>query len=238
MQLSRLSRKSIRRAKALWQVLIIILLNVFVLSALAGQNDFTVNALSKMGSRGTEVRKIQERLKNWGYYSGSVDGIFGSKTKEAVIKFQRKHGLTPDGVAGPKTLEKLGLPTGGSSGGGGGASNSDLNLLARIVSGEARGEPYAGQVAVAAVILNRIEHPSFPDTVAGVIYQRGAFDAVSDGQINRTPENSAFRAAQDALNGWDPSGGAIYYYNPKTATNKWIRSRRIIVTIGRHVFCS
>ena len=238
MLLSAVTKTSRRRAKHLWQIMVVALLNVFILSLAAGNSDATADALSKMGSRGTEVRRIQERLKNWGYYTGSVDGIFGTKTRDAVVKFQRKHGLTADGIAGPKTLEKIGLPTGSGGGSGSGVSNSDYNLLARIISAEARGEPYSGQVAVGAVILNRIEHPSFPDTVSGVVYQNGAFTAVDDGQISRPVADSAYRAAQDCLNGWDPSGGAIYYYNPKTATNKWIRSRPVIVTIGKHVFCS
>lgn len=196
------------------------------------------SALSKMGSRGTEVRNIQTRLKNWGYYKGSVDGIYGSGTRNAVISFQRKNGLTADGIAGPRTLEKLGLPTGGSSGGGGGFSSSDYNLLARIISAEARGEPYNGQVAVGAVILNRVEHPSFPNSIAGVVYQNGAFTALVDGQFNEPVADSAYRAARDALNGLDPCGGAIYYFNPATATSKWIWSRPLVITIGKHRFCN
>ena len=198
-------------------------------------------ALSKMGSRGEEVRQIQTRLRDWGYMNGPVDGIYGTKTREGVKYFQRKHGLTADGVAGPKTLEKLGLPTGtaqaGGSGGSVNASSADYNLLARIISAEARGESYTGQVAVGAVIMNRIQHPSFPDTLAGVIYQKGAFTAIVDGQFNQPVADSAYKAARDALNGWDPSGGAIYYYNPRTASNQWIRSRPVIKTIGKHVFC-
>lgn len=189
-------------------------------------------ALSKRGSRGTEVRNIQTRLKNWGYLDGKVDGIYGAKTEAAVKKFQRKHGLTPDGIAGPATLAKIGLPTGNTS-----SYQSNVNLLARVVSGEARGESYEGQVAIAAVVLNRVRHASFPSTIAGVIYQSGAFTAVSDGQINISPPQSCYNAARDALNGWDPTGGAIYYYNPVTATNSWIRSRKIVKTIGKHVFC-
>ncbi len=189
------------------------------------------DALSKRGSRGDEVLNIQKRLSSWGYYSGKIDGIYGAETENAVKKFQKKHSLTPDGVAGAATLEKLGLKSGSSG-------NSDsVNLLARAINGEARGEPYTGQVAVGAVILNRVEHPSFPNTIAGVIYQPGAFTAVSDGQIHAQMEESCIRAAKDALNGWDPAGGAIYYYNPKTATNRWIRTRPIIATIGKHVFC-
>ena len=189
-------------------------------------------ALSKYGSRGTEVRNIQTRLKKWGYMNGAVDGIYGKKTVEAVKKFQRKHGLTADGIAGPATLAKIGLPTGSTS-----SYNSNVNLLARIISGEARGEKYEGQVAIAAVVLNRVKHSSFPNTIAGVVYQNGAFTAVTDGQINITPTESCYNAARDALNGWDPTGGAIYYYNPVTATSSWIRTRPIVKTIGKHVFC-
>ncbi len=191
-------------------------------------------ALSKMGSRGNEVRQIQTRLKDWGYYNGNVDGIYGTQTKNAVIKFQKKHGLTADGIAGKNTLAAIGLPTGTSNSSN---SNSDYNLLARVISAEARGETYRGQVAVGAVILNRVSHASFPDTIAGVVYQKGAFTCMTDGQINQPVADSAYKAAQDALNGWDPSGGAIYYYNPKTAQSSWIRSRPVITTIGRHVFC-
>ncbi len=190
-------------------------------------------ALSKIGSRGQEVINIQTRLKNWGYYSGTVDGVFGSKTESAVKSFQRKNGLTPDGVAGPATLAKIGLPTGQSSAG----SSNDVTLLAMVINGEARGESYEGQVAVGAVVLNRVRHSSFPNTIAGVIYQKGAFTAVDDGQINKAIQQSCFNAAKDALNGWDPSGGAIYYYNPATATSSWIWSRPVIKRIGKHVFC-
>lgn len=189
-------------------------------------------ALSKFGSYGNEVRAIQERLKNWGYYNGEVDGIFGSKTLSAVKYFQRTHGLTPDGIAGPATLAKLGIRSGSSA-----SDSSAVNLLAMAINGEARGEPYVGQVAVGAVILNRVEHSSFPNTIAGVIYQPGAFTAVTDGQINAPLQDTSVRAARDALNGWDPVGGAIYYYNPQKATNQWIRSRPIVARIGKHVFC-
>lgn len=192
----------------------------------------SVAALSRMGSVGGEVTSIQNVLKKKGYYTGAVDGIFGSKTLSAVKSFQRDAGLTADGIAGPKTLKALGI-----SGSSSGFSSNDYNLLARIISAEARGEPYLGQVAVGAVVLNRVEHPSFPDTVSGVIYQNGAFSCLNDGQFYKSVSSSAYTAARDALNGLDPSGGAIYYYNPKTATSKWIRSRPVITTIGNHVFC-
>lgn len=193
-----------------------------------------VYALSKIGSTGQEVTNIQTRLKSWGYYTGGVDGVYGQKTADGVKKFQKKHGLTADGIAGPATLAKIGLPTGSSSSS---SSSNNVTLLAMVINGEARGESYTGQVAVGAVVLNRVKHSSFPNTIAGVVYQKGAFTAVDDGQINKPIEQSCFNAARDALNGWDPTGGAIYYYNPKTATSTWIRSRPIITTIGSHVFC-
>ena len=189
------------------------------------------DALSQLGSTGNEVRNIQSRLRAWGYYSGEVDGVYGTQTMNAVKQFQRKNGLAADGIAGAATLEKIGLPAGQS------AYSANVDLLARLINGEARGEPYEGQVAVGAVVLNRVKHPSFPNTIAGVIYQPGAFTAVDDGQINASMTQSAYNAARDALNGWDPSGGAIYYYNPRTATNTWIRSRSVLKTIGNHIFC-
>lgn len=191
-------------------------------------------AYSAYGSRGEEVREIQARLAALGYYSGSIDGIYGVQTKNAVKRFQQDRNLTVDGIAGEKTLAALNINDNDYSDG---YTSADYNLLARIISAEARGESYAGQVAVGAVILNRIEHPSFPDTVAGVVYQPGAFSCLYDGQFDEPIADSAYSAARDALTGLDPSGGAIYYYNPKTATNRWIRSRPVITTIGRHVFC-
>lgn len=221
-------------------IIIISLIFIGILIAL-GINllqNRSVEALSKYGSRGDEVKQIQSKLKNWGYYNGSVDGIYGSKTVEAVKYFQRKNGLTADGIAGQKTLSAMGINSSSSSSSSSSASNdSNLNLLSRLIYGEARGEPYTGQVAVGAVVLNRVKSSSFPNTIAGVIYQNGAFDVVSDGQINLVQNSTAKKAAQDALNGWDPSYGAIYYFNPNTATNKWIWSRPVTVTIGKHRFC-
>lgn len=190
-------------------------------------------AVYQLGSRGDTVRTIQTKLKRWGYYSGSADGVYGKKTADAVRLFQQKNGLTVDGVCGEKTLAALGI--GGSSVSA--AGDNDLYLLARAISAEARGEPYIGQVAVGAVILNRVKHPSFPSTVAGVIYQSGAFSSVADGQFaSVTITDSARKAARDALNGWDPTGGAIYFYNPAKSTSKWIFSRPVVLTIGDHVF--
>lgn len=193
----------------------------------------STEALSKYGSRGEETKNVQQKLKNLGYYTYTVDGIFGSRTLKAVKDFQKDYGLDIDGIVGPKTLKALGLSSGSSSSS---ASNNNVNLLARIISAEARGEPYVGQVAVGAVILNRVKHPSFPNTLSGVIYQNGAFTAIVDGQIHQPVSSSAYNAARDALNGWDPTGGCIYYYNPKTAKNQWIRTLPIATTIGSHVF--
>ena len=197
-------------------------------------------ALSKYGSRGDEVKQIQTKLKNWGYYSGSVDGIYGSATLSAVKYFQRKNGLTADGIAGTKTLQALGIynsSSNSSSGSSGTTNSSNLNLISRFVYAESRGEPYTGQVAVAAVILNRVKSNLFPNTVSGVVYQSGAFTCVSDGQINLSPDATSKKAAQDAINGWDPTYGALYYFNPNTATSAWIWSRPMTITIGNHRFC-
>ena len=221
--------------KKVAQITLIALINIFIITFIATNS---ASALSKMGSRGEEVKKIQTRLKEWGYYNGKVDGIYGTNTKNAVIKFQKKNKLTADGIAGKKTLTAIGIASTSTSTSNPEKSSSDYNLLARVISAEARGEPYSGQIAVGAVILNRVQHPSFPDTIAGVVYQKGAFTCMDDGQFNVAVADSAYKAAQDSLNGMDPSGGAIYYYNPKTSTNKWILSRPQIVFIGKHKFCS
>lgn len=219
-------------------ILLILVIMLFVSYNIVVRNA-EVQALSKYGSRGEEVRQIQTKLKRWGYYSGNVDGIYGSATLAAVKSFQKKNGLTVDGIAGTKTLQAMGIynSSSSSSTSSSNVSSSNLNLLSRVVYGEARGESYTGQVAVAAVVLNRVKSSSFPNTISGVVYQSGAFDCVSDGQINLTPNETARKAAQDALNGWDPTYGAIYYFNPATATNKWIWSRPMTVTIGKHRFC-
>lgn len=201
----------------------------------AGEADA---AVVKQGSRGTTVRTIQTRLKNWGYYTGSVDGIFGAKTLAAVKYFQRVNGLIADGIVGRATAAKIGISLASSAGtSSSNTSSSDLYLLSCCIYGEARGESYIGKVAIAAVILNRVKNSNFPNTIAGVIYQPGAFTAVSDGQINMGTSDECTRAAQDALNGWDPTYGCLFYYNPATATNQWIRSKRVVTTIGKHVFC-
>lgn len=195
---------------------------------------FSAMSLSRVGSQGEEVKQIQTRLKELGYFNEKIDGIYGTKTENAVIKFQKDNNLTPDGIVGTKTLEKLNIKNSSVPNT---FTESEISLLARIISAESRGEPYEGQVAVGAVILNRIDHPSFPNTLAGVIYQPSAFTCVTDGQINENVADSAVSAAQDALNGWDPTGGAIYYYNPAKTTNKWIYSKTVITTIGKHKFC-
>lgn len=195
-------------------------------------------AALKWGSRGEPVRKVQQRLKDWGYYKGSVDGIYGWRTANAVKAFQRKHGLNADGIVGSATANAIGVNIGTTTSSGTSTSRSnETYTLAQAIHGEARGEPYTGQVAVGAVILNRVKDPRFPKTIAGVIFQPGAFTAVTDGQMFQPPGDSALKAARDAMNGWDPSGGAIYYYNPAKTTNKWIWSRPIIKVIGKHYFC-
>ena len=208
-------------------------------SAYAQETVSTFLAVYKQGSRGATVKTIQQKLKRWGYYTGSVDGIFGTKTKEAVRYFQRKNGLKVDGIVGPATLKALGMSSTTSSSGSTSSpsySNSDVTLLARLIYGEARGESYTGQIAVGAVVMNRVRSSSFPNTISAVIYQPYAFTAVDDGQINLTPNEQAYRAAKEAMNGYDPSYGALYYYNPATATSSWIFSRKTTVVIGRHVF--
>lgn len=194
-------------------------------------------ALSKYGSTGEEVRQIQTKLKNWGYYTGTVDGIYGSKTFEAVKKFQKKNGLTVDGIAGDKTLAALGIKSSSNNSSSTNGNNTDLNLLSKLVNAEARGEPYKGMVAVAATVLNRVADSRFPNTIAGVIYQSGAYTCVSDGQINLAGTAQSKKAAQDAINGWDPTSGCVYYFNPNTATSAWIWSRPQVLTIGKHIFC-
>lgn len=198
------------------------------------ESDALEAVVLKKGSSGSTVRTVQTKLKNWGYYQGNIDGIYGSKTVEAVKYFQRRNGLTADGIVGAKTAAAMGITL---SSGGGGYNSSDTYLLARAVYGEARGEPYLGQVAVAAVILNRVKSSKFPNSISGVVYQAGAFTCVSDGQINLTPNDTAMQAAKDALSGWDPTNGCLYYYNPRTATSAWIWSRQVRLVIGEHNFC-
>lgn len=203
-----------------------------LLIVMASENR-SVATLSQVGSRGAEVRAIQQKLKERGLFKSDITGYYGEITRNAVIAFQKQKGISQTGIAGPQTLKALGISIGAVPA----ATQANVSLLARIISAEARGEPYVGQVAVGAVILNRIEHPSFPDTLSGVIYQKGAFTAVTDGQFNMPVSDSAYKAARDALNGWDPTGGCIYYYNPAKTSNSFIRSRQIVTVIGSHRFC-
>ena len=220
-----------QRRKLMASLAVIFAVNILIITLTQSAQAATY----RQGSSGEAVRTIQTKLQRWGYYDGAIDGVFGSETTAAVKEFQRKNGLAVDGIVGPRTLEALGMPTGGSTSS---AQQGSVDLLARVISAEARGEPYSGQVAVGAVILNRVEHPSFPNTIAGVVYQPGAFTCMVDGQFNEPVAESAVRAAQEALNGADPSGGAIYYFNPNTATSAWIWSRPLIKVIGNHRFCS
>jgi len=224
--------------KKWWFSICIMLLSVSIASYtyFLSQETIQVSTYYSWGSRGDTVREIQRRLKAWGYYEGNVDGIYGYRTWQAVRKFQQKHGLKVDGIAGRNTLEKIGISSYQATQAVSTDANRNVYLLAAAIYGESRGEPYVGQVAVGAVVLNRVRHASFPNSIAGVVYQPGAFDAVRDGQINLTPDETAKKAARDALNGWDPTGGCIYYWNPATATSKWIWSRPIVTQIGRHVF--
>jgi len=218
-----------QRRKTAFLLLILLMLNSVII--LAVQNAEA--ASYQQGSQGETVKDIQQVLKKLGLYNAAVDGIYGTKTKSAVIAFQKNCGIQVDGICGPVTLKYLGLGTSTSSS----SYSSNLELLANIISAEGRGEEYRGQVAIGAVILNRVKHPSFPNTIAGVIYQKGAFTAVDDGQIHAGTTDTSRRAAADALNGSDPTGGCIYYFNPAKATSKWIWSREQVITIGKHIFC-
>lgn len=193
-----------------------------------------------LGDKGEDVKNMQQELKNWGYYNGNVNGVFGMDTFYSVLNYQRNIGLRASGIADKNTLLTMGLSKVVESGTAYAAAQNVSNeqLLARAINGEARGEPYTGQVAVGAVILNRVKSAQFPKTVAGVIYQPGAFTAVSDGQISVPidPKSTVVKAARDALAGWDPTYGCLYYWNPATATSKWIWSRKVVVKIGRHWF--
>ena len=196
-------------------------------------------AVLEVGSKGSDVTAVQKKLIQWGYLSGTADGRYGEKTRAAVLAFQRKNGLAADGRVGPSTAAAMGVTLSGGVGAVAASASiisADHRLLSRLVYAEARGETYKGQVAVAAVVLNRVASASFPNTVSGVIFQSGAFSCVSNGQINNTPDSTAIRAALDALNGWDPTGGCLYYYNPRATDDKWIRTRTVKTVIGNHSF--
>lgn len=220
-----------QRKRLIAALVLVFGLNILIITLVQSAQAATY----RRGASGQTVRTIQEKLIRWGYLEGAADGIYGSRTEAAMKRFQKKNGLTADGVAGPATLKALGISQGSTSSS---AWDGDVALLARVISAEARGEPYSGQVAVGAVILNRVGHPSFPGTIAGVVYQPGAFTCMVDGQIDQPVADSAVRAAREALNGADPSGGAIYYFNPDTATSGWIWSRPLIKVIGKHRFCA
>lgn len=220
--------------KFLYSIIIVLLGFAILFSVSRFIPESTTSVISQVGSSGNEVKAIQQALKDRGLFSGDVTGYYGEQTKDAVIKFQKQQGISQTGTAGVQTLKALGITIGEIPT----ATEANINLLARIISAEARGEPYVGQVAVGAVILNRIEHPSFPDTLSGVIFQNGAFTAVVDGQFNEPISDSTYDAARDALNGYDPTGGAIYYYNPDKTSNAFMHSRPIITVIGGHRFCS
>ncbi len=224
------SQMSRRRKRLCIALAVLFAFNVFVILAMQSADA----ASYQQGSSGETVRQIQARLRDWSYYSGSVDGIYGSATARAVRYFQEKNGLTVDGKCGSQTLAALGISVSETAS----RSSGDVELLARLISAEARGEPYTGQVAVGAVVLNRVESPSFPGSISGVVYQSGAFSCLQDGQFWEPVADSAYQAARDALNGWDPTGGALYYFNPDTATSSWIWSRPVLLTIGKHYFCA
>ncbi len=191
----------------------------------------------EVGSSGANVTKVQNRLIQYGYMTGSADGKYGEKTRDAVILFQKRNGLTVDGRVGKATAAALGVTlTSSTSSSSSTIVSADQKLLAKLVYAEARGESYKGQVAVAAVVLNRVSSSSFPNTISGVIYQTGAFSCVSNGSINNTPNDTAIRAALDAMNGWDPTNGCLYYYNPGKTSDSWIRTRTVVTVIGNHYF--
>ncbi len=246
-------KKSIKKTLALTAACLAVSLSAVAATAAiktadeagVAQEQVLTAAVLRQGSKGDEVREVQRRLKLWGYYNGSVDGVFGAGTRSAVIYFQKKNGLKADGVVGKSTYKALGMTSAyealvgtnnGNTEGAGGFTSSDVYLLAKTIYAEGRGEPYTGQVAIGAVVLNRVRSSQFPNTVSGVVYQKHAFTAVTDGQINLTPNDTAMRAAKDAMNGWDPTGGALYYYNPAIATSAWIFDRQTVTVIGKHVF--
>lgn len=181
----------------------------------------------EVGSANGDVWDLQYRLYTLGYYTQTIDGKFGANTNAAVTAFQRDYGLKVDGIVGSQTwasLQKYSL------------NHSEMDILAHLIHSEARGESYTGQVAVGAVVMNRIQSPEFPNKIYDVVFQAGAFTAIDDGQYWLTPDSTAYRAALDAVRGWDPSGNALYYFNPVTATSKWIWSRPQTITIGNHIF--
>ena len=192
----------------------------------------------EIGSSGANVTKVQKKLIQFGYLDGEADGRYGEKTRDAVKWFQRRNGLTVDGRVGPATAAALGVTLSSSSSSSGSSTvSADQYLLARLVYAEARGESYKGKVAVAAVVLNRVRSSAFPNTISGVIYQSNAFESVSNGSINKTPDSDCLRAAREAMNGWDPTGGCLYFYNAaQVSTGSWIKTRTVKTVIGNHSF--
>ncbi len=228
----------LENSRKTWMRVVLVVLSIVMLFGVFGLSSHGAAEAKNIvkGDTAANIRVVQQRLSNLGYYTGKVDGIWGTRTRTAVKNFQKAKGLVADGIVGAKTEKALGITLSSGGGSTNSLSSSELNVLAKCVYAESRGEPYTGQVAVAAVVLNRVRSSSFPNTVAGVVYQKGAFTAVSDGQINLTPNETAYKAARDALNGWDPTNGCLYYYNPATATSKWIWSLKVELTIGKHSF--
>lgn len=224
-------------------LLLIFLAVAFVVIGIAGATADAADLVG--GSTGSLVKEVQRRLKDWGYYNGAVDGKYGQMTINAVKSFQQRHGLSQTGTVNEKTAEKLGVSLSGwtpsSSSSSSSSSKStgtsgDMYLMAQCIYGEARGEPYKGKVAIGAVILNRVKSKDFPNTIAGVIYQPRAFSVVADGQINLAPDQECINTAKDAMNGVDPTGGCVFYYNPAKTSNAFMHSLPTVVTIGSHRF--
>jgi N-acetylmuramoyl-L-alanine amidase len=222
-----------------------VLAGFFIMAPADDAQAYLGDRVLKLHMQGYDVQQLQKDLNYLGYQAGTVDGIFGSQTLKAVKEFQSRNGLSVDGIVGRQTalaiINQVSTPATavpGSNVSRGFLSNltQDLNYLARLVYGEARGESFEGQVAVAAVVLNRVRSSGFGNTIRSVIFEPGAFTAVSDKQYYLPPDSTAYKAAQAALNGWDPTGGALYYWNPRTATSKWVWTRNIINKIGNHVF--
>ena len=207
----------------LFLTLLVALVSVFGMLVSGNLREYNLN------SDGIRNRIIQAKLSSLGYYTADINGIYDNNTTKAVISFQSDNNLDLTGTVDDATSVALGVSSSEQT-------NNDLYLLAKLIHSEARGEPYTGQVAVGAVVLNRVKDAGFPNTLQGVIYQPWAFTALHDGQFNLEPNATAYQAAQDAMNGWDPSYGSLYYYNPATATSSWIFTRTTVVVIGNHVF--
>ncbi len=210
------------------------LLFVFIISVvLVFTTVFVKEAFKKQGAKAYNIiqtKILQAKLQGLGYFNSEIDGLFDKDTKTALQNYQKDVGLTPTGILDESTMCAVGVSNNAQA-------NNNLYLLAKLIHSEARGEVYTGQVAVGAVVLNRVDSADFPNTLEGVIYQPWAFTALHDGQFDLEPTSESYQAAEDALSGWDPTYGCLYYYNPRTATSQWIFSREIAVEIGNHVFC-